>query len=126
MKKHWQSLLLAATAVFLAFTAGVYLGRNHSRGGVSVQVPAAMHSAPTGPSETASPTTQTISYPIDINTASAEELETLPGIGRVLARRIVAFREENGRFSRLEELMQVEGIGEKRMEELLEYIWIGE
>ena len=126
MKKHWQSLLLAATAVFLAFTAGVYLGRNHSRGGVSVQVPAAMHSAPTAPSETASPTTQTISYPIDINTASAEELETLPGIGRVLARRIEAFREENGRFSRLEELMQVEGIGEKRMEELLEYIWIGE
>lgn len=126
MKKPWQSLLLAATAVFLAFTAGIYLGRNHSRGGVSVQVPAAMYSAPTAPMETASLTTQTISYPIDINTASAEELETLPGIGRILARRIVAFREENGRFSRLEELMQVEGIGEKRMEELLEYIWIGE
>ena len=57
--------------------------------------------------------------------ASAEELETLPGIGRVLARRIVAFREENGCFSRLEELMQVEGIGEKRIAQILDLITIG-
>lgn len=128
MKKHWQYWLLTVTAVFLAFTAGLFLGRNHSRGGVSVSVPTAMLSAPaqTDPAEKATQPTQSISFPLNVNSASAEELQSLPGIGPVLARRIVAYREENGGFSRVEELMQVEGIGEKRIEEILEYITIGE
>lgn len=48
---------------------------------------------------------------LDLNSATEEELTTLPGIGEVLARRIVAYREEHGPFSSPEELMEVSGIG---------------
>lgn len=51
---------------------------------------------------------------VDINTASQEELERLPGIGRSLAARIVAHRERYGRFRRVEHLIMVRGIGERR------------
>jgi comEA protein len=55
---------------------------------------------------------------ININTASAQELEQLPGIGKVIAERIVAYREQNGRFRRREEVMMVNGISEKKYEEI--------
>ncbi|PYS52648.1 MAG: hypothetical protein DMF68_01045 [Acidobacteria bacterium] len=51
---------------------------------------------------------------ININTASSEELEKLPGIGKALAARIVAFREQYGRFRRTEHLMMVRGISDRR------------
>jgi competence protein ComEA len=50
---------------------------------------------------------------INVNTASATELETLPGIGASTAARIVEYRLKNGPFKKIEELMNVEGIGEK-------------
>jgi competence protein ComEA len=49
--------------------------------------------------------------PLDLNTASAEDLDGLPGIGPVLADRIVAWRDEHGRFSSVDELLVVPGIG---------------
>ena len=52
-----------------------------------------------------------ISYPLDLNAATAEELETLPGVGAILAERIVSYREAVGGFQTLEELQQVNGIG---------------
>jgi competence ComEA-like helix-hairpin-helix protein len=55
---------------------------------------------------------------ININTASAEELERLPRIGPKMAAAIVAFREKNGPFQKPEELMQLHGISEKRFLEL--------
>ena len=59
---------------------------------------------------------------IDINAASAAELESLPGIGPALAGRIVAYREEHGAFSTVEELMNVSGIGERTFESLREMV----
>lgn len=56
--------------------------------------------------------------PVDVNTASATDLEALPGIGPVLAARIVAHREAHGRFERLEDLLEVEGIGPKLLARL--------
>ena len=56
--------------------------------------------------------------PVDLNTATAEELDTLPGIGESLARRIIAYREANGPFGSIEEIMEVSGIGEAKFAEL--------
>jgi competence protein ComEA len=61
---------------------------------------------------------------IDINTATAEEITVIPGIGDVLAERIIAYRIKNGSFEMIEELLEVEGIGEKKLEAMREYIKI--
>lgn len=56
--------------------------------------------------------------PVDLNTATMEELDTLPGIGPVLAQRILDWRTANGRFSSVDELGEVKGIGEATLGEL--------
>ncbi|HEY0323553.1 MAG TPA: ComEA family DNA-binding protein [Pyrinomonadaceae bacterium] len=61
---------------------------------------------------------------IDINTASAEELERLPGIGRGLAARIITYREQYGRFRRAEHLIMVRGIGDRRFRRLRAFITV--
>ncbi len=58
------------------------------------------------------------SFPIDVNRADRSQLETLPGIGPVLAGRIAAERERRGGFRRAEELMDIPGIGSKRYEKI--------
>ena len=63
---------------------------------------------------------------IDINTATAEELKLLPGIGDALAKAIVSYREENGAFESLEQLMDVSGIGESRFAAVKDKICLGE
>lgn len=60
--------------------------------------------------------------PVNVNTAAAEELETLPGIGPALARRIVEYREVNGPFERKEELTAVSGISWETLAGLEDYI----
>jgi len=55
---------------------------------------------------------------LNINTADASELITLPGIGEVLSGRIIAYRDEKGGFKNIYELMDVSGIGEKTFEKL--------
>lgn len=50
--------------------------------------------------------------PLDLNDATAEQLQMLPGIGAELAERILAYREEHGAFTSVEEIMEVPGIGE--------------
>jgi competence protein ComEA len=56
--------------------------------------------------------------PIDLNTATADALDALPGVGPVLAGRIVAWRTQHGRFSAVDELAEVPGIGPKALERL--------
>ena len=64
--------------------------------------------------------------PVNTNTAAAEELETLPGIGPVLARRIVDYRAEHGAFTSAEELTKVEGIGKAKLDAIRGAITTGE
>jgi comEA protein len=62
---------------------------------------------------------------LDLNTAPIEELVRLPGIGPVLGERIIAYREEHGRFTAIDELLAVNGIGPKVLEEIREQVTIG-
>ncbi len=61
---------------------------------------------------------------ININTATAAQLDTLQGIGPVLAQRIVDFREREGRFERIEDIMKVSGIGPKVYENIKDSITV--
>ena len=63
---------------------------------------------------------------IDINRAEPWLLEALPGIGEVLAQRIVDYRSENGPFRRIEDLLKVSGIGEATFEQIKDYITVSD
>ncbi len=128
MKKPQIHIFAALTAVFAAFTLGFFLGRNQNQGFLTISVPAHMQTAPaetTAAAETPTEETHAIVFPIDINRAGKEELMALPGIGEVLAGRILTYRDQNGSFSAPEGLMNVEGIGEKRMEAIWDLITVG-
>jgi competence protein ComEA len=60
--------------------------------------------------------------PIQLNTATAEQLQTIPGIGPVTAERIIQYREENGPFRSVDDLDAVSGIGPKRLEQLRDLV----
>ena len=62
---------------------------------------------------------------VNINTASAAELDALPGIGAKTAARIVEYRQKNGPFKKIEELMNVRGVGEKNFLKLKAQITVG-
>jgi competence protein ComEA len=61
---------------------------------------------------------------VNLNSATAEELETLPGIGEVLAATIVQYREEHGPFTSVDQLVDVSGIGEVTLEELRDLVTV--
>ncbi len=62
--------------------------------------------------------------PIDLNRATLEQLEELPGIGPSMARRILEFREKSGPFRRVQDLLAIRGIGPKRFEALRPYVFV--
>jgi competence ComEA-like helix-hairpin-helix protein len=64
--------------------------------------------------------------PIVLNQATAEQLMQLPGIGPVLAKRIVEFRTKHGRFRRLEELLAIRGVSRKKFESWKPYLRLDE
>ncbi len=59
---------------------------------------------------------------LNINTASAEELESLSGIGPQMAKRIIQYRKEHGNFTSVDALTEVKGLGEKTLEKLKPFI----
>jgi competence protein ComEA len=56
---------------------------------------------------------ETTTAPVNINTATLAQLESLPGVGTKAAERILEYRQKNGNFKKIEDLMNVQGIGEK-------------
>ena len=71
-----------------------------------------------GPRATAASRSVSITAPVNINAANADELDTLPHIGPVLANRIIEYRQKNGPFKRIEDIKDVSGIGDAIFEEI--------
>lgn len=91
-----------------------------------------IHNLPSGPlyirslyPTAARETSETDDPPVNINTANLQQLMTLPGIGEVLAQRILDYREEHGPFQSPGELLNVSGIGETKLQEILDHITTG-
>lgn len=127
MKNKVSVLLAVVTVLFVGFTLGLFVGRNTGSGTVTLAVSPQMQTAPTTAATAAAETVpeETVSFPVNINTADVDTLTALPGIGQVLAERILAYRQQNGPFRAIEEIMKVEGIGEKKAEAILDLITVG-
>ena len=81
---------------------------------VAAAAPAPVAAAATAPAEK-----------VNINAATADQLQALPGIGPSYAQRIVEYREKNGPFKKVEDLLNVTGIGEKTFEKIKDRITVG-
>ena len=95
------------------FAPAVFLGKPDL-----IAVPNEEHSQ-SQTTETLAPSTPEL---LNINTASAEELQTLPNIGARMAQRIVDYREQHGKFTSVEALQNVKGIGAKTLEKLRPFV----
>ena len=106
-KTAWgEWALLGLTALFLSLLLGLFL-----RDRRAVDAPAFVETELTAPIEEVRPDPS----PVNLNTADAEALTALPGIGEELARRIVEYREEHGPFEAVEDLTEVAGIGQGKL-----------
>ena len=72
----------------------------------------------------ARPDKQPPAKPIDLNVANVKELEQLPGVGAITAQRIIDLRQKSGRFKRVEDLLAVRGISQKRLDALRPYVTV--
>ena len=123
MKNARIQPLILLTCVFAAFILGLFAGKNLNRTPVQIRSLPAVTAAPA--ESTPVNTDPTLPLILDLNTATAEQLQTLPGIGPVMAERIIAYRSEVGAFETVGELMNVLGIGEKKLEAIWDLVTIG-
>ena len=81
--------------------------------GIAVSAAAASAQNKATTPKAAATVTATATAPVNLNTATAEQLATIPGVGPKMAERIIDYRQKNGGFKKVEDLMNVRGIGEK-------------
>ena len=144
MRTKKSQLLLALLALLtMVFSIGFFIGRQSIPYEVAAQTEhavkqtdelpaqeetdkpdAAANTAAQDESEAEEAAQPEITYPLDLNRATLEELMTLPRIGEKLAQRILDYRAQYGRFSAPEQLMDVEGIGEGTFEGLRELVTV--
>lgn len=134
MKNRGIFVLVLLSVLFVGFTCGFFIGRNMNHSDVELSrlpqqttTPSVSVLAPSGdPSAPQQPTSpaQAPSGKLNINTATKEQLMQLPGIGETLARNIIQFRDNNGDFQKTADLLLVEGIGEKRLDAIMDLITV--
>ena len=115
--KNGRYILLLTIALSVTLVLGIFVGRNVNSGFVSL-------SAEDFSEETRN-TRENMDYRLDINTATKAQLMELPGIGEVMAERIIAYRTEQGLFSSIDALLDIEGIGEKTLQQIEKMITVG-
>jgi len=108
---------MAAGVIFLCLLLGLHSRDGLEGRGVRVETQYAAASSEVVPP--AAPK-------LNINTAGADELAALPGIGNVLAERVVAYREAHGKFQSTEDIRKVKGIGEGKFSEIAGQITVKE
>lgn len=119
-----EKAVLALTAAFVLLLTGYFLGARQAEPyRVDVQTPAASESSAPAPAPSPPPDGAP-DEKLDINTATAEELEGLPGIGEKRAQDIIADREQNGPFRIPEDITRVKGIGEGTLAGLIDLITV--
>lgn len=131
-RRKGSAIPLALFAAFAFFLAGFYLGRNMNGEEVRISAerepsPLAAPEANTEPDAAEEPEperTEETTQRININTADHETLVTLPGIGNVIAQRIIDYRTRYGDFLSVEALTDVSGIGEKILSQIKPYITV--
>ncbi|MBP8640023.1 MAG: helix-hairpin-helix domain-containing protein [Oscillospiraceae bacterium] len=114
-----EIIIIVITVVFVSLAFISFLIDRDGRAAVTISTDiTASAEASVSPSSAApSPEISSVTL-VNINTATAQELCSLPGIGETLSGRIVAYREEHGLFKSTDEIMSVEGIGAKTFENL--------
>jgi len=92
--------------------------------GDQVRVPSRAAGVANPPSPLSTPGLETPGAPVNLNTASAAELDRLPGIGPSLAKEIIAYRESHGAFAAVEDLLLVPGIGPAKLASLRDLVCV--
>ena len=122
-----RRVLWLAAVLFLAYGLWLLIWALSFGAGVSARSVGAETLRAGGDGERTAPASELLPGDrIDLNSASAEELQRLPGIGETLAAAIEADREANGPFSSPEDLMRVSGIGQKRFDAVRELVTAGD
>lgn len=113
--------ILVLTGVFLLLTVGYFLIQNNAGEEYSVQGQTFWTSEVGAVVREETPEGE---QRVNINTAGVDELQTLPGIGQVLAQRIIDSRTQNGEFRIPEDILRVSGIGQGTLSKILDYITV--
>ena len=114
-----EKWIVVLTLVFALAMTGVYIHATRMDESDEYTIRAGELAQGTAPIET-------VQWQVNINTATVEELTHLPGVGEVLAERIVAYREAHGAFRTAEELLEVDGIGESKFADMKDWIVLKE
>ena len=115
--KKGQFILLSLFTLSLFLILGIFIGRNLT--GPYQKLPKS------DPADNTVTTGSVEDYLLNINSATKAQFMSLPGIGETIADRIIAYRTQVGTFHSVDELLEVEGIGEKKLLEIEKLITVG-
>lgn len=117
-----EKAAVALCAAFVLFFAGWFVRGVDREGYYEITAENLLPAEPAAPSEEPVFVPDTL---VDLNSAAADDLSGLPGIGPTRAQAILAYRDSHGPFTRIEDVMKVKGIGEGIFQQMEPYITVG-